>query len=633
MAGGAPPLWRVQWKLLVAVALLAVLLAVIARSLQLRITWYLAVDQFGYLTFAKDLVAGKLFHDWAPLRALKDHIPHPTDTLAQTYVWDGVRLYCRYAIGFPLMLAAWLAAFGADRAHYLNPLLFLVALVVLFTMQLRIFRSPWRALLGVVLIPLSPLSWVQLWALTLTRDMAGHLVGFAGLLALLPVRRGVFPGTGAALVSGLALGFAASIRPEGPIYLLPAAGIVFVQLSHPAAWRGLRRLLLTAGIAYAIGAAPNLAYNFAVHGNPFSPTQGMELQNLLGAVGDWLSPSAWAAGWHGGTYTQVQGGGLRLSHLPRTLPGNWNILSNAYGGLVLGAALWGVLLSAWQRRLLFVTAVPYSVAALLFYSCWARADYRYLIGVDFMIPMLAVEGLLGTFDLCRELGRRRVDPRILAGLALVAVFAGWSRGPWDERRPMPAGPTITASVVALGLVGVVLAPRRRVVGVVAPLLAVSLWSYCTYTTFEGLRRNASFQGEESRRSRATLRGAVSPNAVIVTTEDVGRPFENIEYYGGLSAIYTTDLKRWNLHPSRMVSALLAAGLRPYFLLPPTGELDQIKAQLPASITLTEVAVIPPNRAMDYFVAAPFHRGVPLRLVRASFPALEAALRLRGASIP
>src|SRR5262245_61062275 len=299
-----------------------------ARSLQLRITWYLAVDQFGYLTFANDIVRGKIFHDWAPLKALHGYIPHPTDALAQTYVWDGARMFCRYAIGFPLILAAWLAAFGPDRVHYLIPFLFLVALVVLFVFQLRIFRSPWRALLGVVILTLCPLTWVQLWALTLTRDMAAHLVAFVGLLALLPRSPGMFPGPRAMLVGGLALGYAASIRPEGPIYLLPAAGILFVQLTHPAAWRALRAAWPRLAIGYAVGVAPGLAYNFAVHGNPFAPTQGMEIQNPFSAIGDWLTSSAWAAGWHGGTYAQVQGGGLRLSNLKRTLPGNWHILFN-----------------------------------------------------------------------------------------------------------------------------------------------------------------------------------------------------------------------------------------------------------------------------------------------------------------
>ena len=78
-----------------------------AAALAQQITWYLAVDQFGYLSFAHDLLHGHIFHTWAPLKALEPFFPTRTDLLAQTYVYDDGRLYCRYAPGFPLLLAGW----------------------------------------------------------------------------------------------------------------------------------------------------------------------------------------------------------------------------------------------------------------------------------------------------------------------------------------------------------------------------------------------------------------------------------------------------------------------------------------------------------------------------------------------
>ena len=39
-------------------------------AIEARITWYLAVDQFGYLQFANDLLRGKIFHDWEPARIM-----------------------------------------------------------------------------------------------------------------------------------------------------------------------------------------------------------------------------------------------------------------------------------------------------------------------------------------------------------------------------------------------------------------------------------------------------------------------------------------------------------------------------------------------------------------------------------
>jgi len=41
-------------------------------------------------------------------------------------VWDQGILYSRYAPGFPIILAAWIALFGDPAAHLLNPIIFLV---------------------------------------------------------------------------------------------------------------------------------------------------------------------------------------------------------------------------------------------------------------------------------------------------------------------------------------------------------------------------------------------------------------------------------------------------------------------------------------------------------------------------
>ena len=101
-----------------------------AIGIERLITWYLAVDQFGYLTFANDLLHGRVFHEWGPMKALEPFFPARTDVLAQTYVYDQGRLYCRYSPGFPMLLAAWIGLLGDERAHYLNPTVYLVLLAV-----------------------------------------------------------------------------------------------------------------------------------------------------------------------------------------------------------------------------------------------------------------------------------------------------------------------------------------------------------------------------------------------------------------------------------------------------------------------------------------------------------------------
>jgi hypothetical protein len=137
------------------------------------------------------------------------------------------------------------------------------------------------------------------------------------------------------------------------------------------------------------------------------------------------------------------------------------------------------------------------------------------------------------------------------------------------------------------------------------------------------------------RARATFQQAVGPDAIVITTEDVGRPMENIEYYGDRRALYLTDLARWHLTVPFAAILLLSAGQRPYLLLPTdvaeTRRIVQNLEQL--NFTAELVRDIPPQQAMDYFVAAPFHRGIRMSLYRLHNEKLEAALRAKGAGGP
>ncbi|TMB21333.1 MAG: hypothetical protein E6J71_08335 [Deltaproteobacteria bacterium] len=607
-------------------------LLVTAAWLEHQITWYLAVDQFGYLTFAHDLLAGRVYHEWAPFQWLARTIPPRTDALAQAYVYDHGRLYCRYSPGFPILLASWIGLLGDDAAHYLNLTLFLVLLSVLIAVQWRLLRSRWRALAGTVPIVVLPTS-VYLWALTPTREVAAHLSAFTGLFLLLRAGgRGLAPWRTA--IAGVALGYAASVRPDAILYLVPATLLVAVHLRRRRSPFGVvARIGVVGAIGVVVGLLPALAYNWTATGNPFRSTQGMELDQFLaplprseptpagGAVG-YPSP-----GWHGGTTSDVQGGGLRLANLPRTLPANLAFLIEAYTPALLAAVVWGGVVALMVRPLVFVTAVPYGIVALLLYSCWPRPDPRYLIGVNLLLPMLLVEGTVGTLDLVRRLawrGRveaaRRLAFVAAAGmvLALVGAFA---------LRPSTSFGRLAVPILLIAAGGAGMAatwPSRRVVAIVAPLLALTLTGIAVARAWDGLDRRAGFQRPQMLRARDTFRRAVEPRAIVITTEDIGRPAENIEYYSGVAhALYLTDLARW--HGSVFGVALLAiqAGVRPYLLLPVSDpERPKILKQLAGVFSLETVRDIPPAQAVEYFVAAPFHRGVHLLLERITWPGFE-----------
>jgi hypothetical protein len=120
------------------------------------------------------------------------------------------------------------------------------------------------------------------------------------------------------------------------------------------------------------------------------------------------------------------------------------------------------------------------------------------------------------------------------------------------------------------------------------------------------------------RARATFAAAVGPRAVVITTEEVGRPAENIDHYSKVAhALYMTDLRRWGLTVPYGAEALAKAGWIPYLLIPRSQpDRDAMLEELRKTFDVVLMADIPAPRAMDYFVAAAFYpRGVHMELYR------------------
>lgn len=616
------------------VALLAVALALVGVWTVQRTTWYLAIDQFGYLTFARDLANGSARHDWDLLPALKPLLPPAdVDVYAQTYVRRGDDLYCRYAPGFPAILAAVRRAFGPAAEHAVNPAMLVLLLVTVFALGRRLFASAWIGLACALLSALLP-NYVLLWSTSPLRDVPAHVVAWSGLLLLVPGGRRLAAGP-RELLAGLLLGYAMSIRVDAALYLVAAGGVALLDRSR------LVRRLVGGVLGFAIGVAPLLAYNAVATGNPLRPTQAMELNSVLSRAPvpplEWLasllpSPAAARAAADDAdddgalrtsprpspTPFSVQGGGLRLSNFARTMPANARTLREALGDLLLTLAVAGAV-AALRRPALFLLAVPYVLVAFVFFSLWTLPGPRYLTGVLLFLPLLAVEGARWVpVVVTRIVARAGRVAAIAATVLLVAVLAAVTlRPPLGEPSALPWVERVV--VAAIGVACAVACrssdPRRRdlVFALVLGLgLAVTLGWRSTVT----LGRHASFQRPQVDRARAAVEAATDFPAVVLTTTRIGRPAENINYYTDVEAVYLEELVRWQAQPRYAVAALLKAGFAVYLLLPP----DQAKQWLANSNISTwyradTVRTIAPGEAVDYFVASPYHRGIPLVLVR------------------
>ena len=102
----------------------------------------------------------------------------------------------------------------------------------------------------------------------------------------------------------------------------------------------MAKLAGAAAAGLLLGLLPTLSYNAMTSGNPFRPTQGMEIEKFLPST-----PQPTAGGprvgfpslWKGGVTQQVQGGGLRLENFRQTAPHEWFLVFSAYGWVLLGS--------------------------------------------------------------------------------------------------------------------------------------------------------------------------------------------------------------------------------------------------------------------------------------------------------
>lgn len=615
--------------------LLAALLATHWRWFQGKVTWYLAVDQHGYYAFARDLLHGRLFHPWSPATLLGDKLWPRTDVLAQTYIFDQGRIHSRYAPGFPILLAGWLGLFGESNIHALNPVLFCVAMGLVALLVRKTTGSWWRGLAAASFVAICP-TQIHWWGATLTRDVATHAVAWSGLCLLLP-RFGGPLGGWKSIVGALAVGFASSMRPDAALYLLPASLLVWRRLRR-SGWRDARTALLRMGLGWFAGVLPLLAYDLAATGS-LLPPQAIEIKPLLEsasrAVLDGLVPEAHAArGWHGGVWEPVQGGAWSPANFARVFPLQVRAIQLAYGPVLLGFVLLGAVVSFFAHRDLFLAAVPYAAASLLFFSCWVRPDARYLVGFHLFCATLLVEGVLGTIDLLRRLLDRgsAVAAQVL-GAAFVVLPIG---GALLASRLVPAllaATWICAGTAAVAAAATLAWPGRRIARFAAIALGSMAFVLAMRTDLGSMTRNAGIQGPEIERATRNVQAKLPPNAVVLTTEDVGRPQENLEIYADRRAIYTTDLQRWNeMRPVEAAFRLLRNGQR-FFLLLPAGqpETEKVLADLPAEdvLVVEKVETIPPKKATEWFVAAPFHKGIELGLweVREKDPGMHKPLSI------
>jgi hypothetical protein len=511
--------------LVLALALLALVVA--ARGLERRTTWYLASDQFAFLTFADDLRQGTVFHDPTIVRRLSPGVPPDVavDALFQTYIYRDHRLYSRYPPGFPMLLAAAGALGGEPAQHLLNPVLYLLLLAALGVGVGRLAGA--GAGVAVMWAMLVVPAEVHYWGITVARDLPAHLLALLSVWLAWRART-----TTAAFV----LGMAATIRPDAVLWGLAVGAVAVRQVSLATVLRG--------AIAFLVGLSPLLAYNTITQGHPLAFTQGSEFRNVLAAAPPPMVVSL------------VSGGGFKLSNLRETLPVHVHYLWNAFG-LLLVPALGALALATWRRTAVAGAFGPYAVVAFVFYSCWGHGDGRYLVGV--VLCLLALMAI-GVADGCRWIAaNRRRGIAAVAGVALVVVVM--RRDGAERVRPLELA-------VAGGAVASLALPPAF--AALAPAIGFAGIGMARVVAGSGARD--PFQEPQVARARSAIEALVPSGSLVLTTPALGRPGENISHYTHADAAYLGETTAMRSSPARAGRTVLGTGDNVFLLLAPTDPL-------------------------------------------------------------
>ncbi len=565
-------------------------LAVTTWGLMRHNNWYLASDQFAFLTIARDLRAGQVFHDSAifdVIAPLRDSTTR-FDALTQTFFLEGDHLWSRYPPGFPLLLAAAGAIAGEAGEHALNPLLYLATLGALAWLAHRLLAPlgaaaaagaaalvPWV----VLLVPTS----VHLWGITVARDLPAHLCGVLALIAALG---------GHTLLAGLALGFACDIRPDALLYGLPLA-LVFAHERVP-----LRARLQAAG-AFAVALTPLFLWNFLTQGSILGFGQEAEFRALFSSRAI-ESPIAAAQ-----ALPFVSGGAFQIQNLRHTLPANARDLWAAFGLSLLfaGALPW---VSRGRRALVAAALLPYPGAALVFYSCWSHPDPRYLAGAALLLDATVAIGAVAVCALPAERASERWL-RVVACLG-IAVLA-WRTGGSSAAATLVLAASASAGALVWALVGPAILSRRAALawlaGGVALLPALGLCTLGLGRLAAGSASYGPFPRAQAERARAEIGTLMPPGSLVIAGEGFGRPVENLRLYGGLEAFHPSELALFGVKPDVAALLVIARGGRAFFLM------DDGDPRLPrsasANVSLREVARRSGPALLDWFVDP---RGAP-----------------------
>lgn len=521
----------------------------------------LGSDPFGIVHFARHLSRGEFYSDVPVYDWLKpDWGPNESHfVLGGNYIKTGPRMYNKYTVGFPLLLALSIRVLGEYSVYYFNLIVLAILLLAIFQLAALFLRGRPGGLWLALWTPLLFLAMVDpAWRLALrpSHDLAGIMFIVAG--AVFAVR-----GLGdaprirvpAVLAGALAFGCAGTLRLPNVLAAVPAGIYFLVRVTGRVRWWRIVVLALLGIVLFTLALAPALIQNQLTGGHPLRPPRpeivGGE-RSVLGRLDD-------------------QPGGspppLWIGFFPTTFPDVVRYFWRLWGPLFGFLFLLG-LFSLRRRAETWWLLVGVPLILILLYSMWVHLMTRYMLVAH---PFLIVVMAAGAARLLRA------RPRwwSAAGLALVVLLDYLMR---SQLRYQYRVDHLNVVALAAGAVLWVLfvagrfrrSPGRSPAVLAAVFFAVFLVRYGG----PWFRRPPAFQLAQAQRLGDDLDAIAPPGSVIFATKPL---FQYIHLFSSSYSLRPFEPGRLGLDPREGFDRLLARGTGLFLLDNTSFKRDSAKA--------------------------------------------------------
>ncbi len=509
----------------------------------------LGSDPFGIVHFAQHLARGKFYsdfpvYDWAK----PDWAPDESHfVLGGNYIKAGDRMYCKYTIGFPLLLALSIRILGDYSVYFLNLIVLLILLFALFRLALLFLRGRpggrWLALAAplILLVMVDP-AWRL--ALRPSHDLAGIMFIVVG--AALAVRAlGDSPRIRipALLAGAFAFGCAGTLRLPNVLAAVPAGMYFLVRVIGRTRWWKIILFSLLGLFLFFLALSPALIQNQLTGGHPLRPPRpeivGGE-RTVLGRLDDQPDgspPPLW------------------IGFFPTTFPDVAGYFWRLWGPLFTFLALLGIIsLRRRPETKWLLLGIP--LILILLYSMWVHLMTRYMLAAHpfFIVLMVAGAGRL-----------LRSRPRwwSAGGVALVVFLDYLFRNQFRYQHRM------THLNLAVLVVGILLwllfvgGWRLKPAGRAPAILAAAFFGiFLVRYGVPWLRRPPLFQLAEAKRFGGDIDSLVPPESVIFSTKPI---FQYINLFSSSYSLRPFEMTRIRLDSRKGFDRLLARGTGLYLL--------------------------------------------------------------------